>query len=313
MVYNNYYQCYFNKDPSHVFRKDIYDKWEVHFTSVESREIKSLKEETLNSCELMYDAFKSHTPTLNLLFSGGMDSECLLRCFNQLGIPVNPIIIVHEYFPNAPEIRNAFKVCDQLSITPTVFNLNLHELYESGVFHEMGKKFQTARIGQLELLYVMDKIQEPSISADDIQMTFISSGENLLKPNETEFQEWYYEVREDEDGLYDRYAALTGIPNIADTFKYTPQNWAALVMAPHIQDIVFLPKGKASAYSTKNKMMSKEFSVLNRDKTNVFANGYHRGISNRLKEELMPFVLPPARVRIEYKTLLQKLGVNCEF
>lgn len=311
MVHEEYYKCYYNNDPLQHIRSDIYDKWEPHFINLRrGRQVLSLKQETLLSCSLMYDAFSSYTPKLNVFFSGGMDSECLLRCFHQSKFPVTPIIIRHVHAQRAEETVNALKVCEELNLHPTIFNLNLPRLCASGKLHDLGLKYQTARLGQLELIYVLDLLQEPSILADDIQLVYMSPPEGLLTRNETEYQQWLYEVREDEDGLYNRYEHLSGIPTIADSFRYTPHNWAALILAPHIKDIVLNNKGKASSLSTKNFMMSKEFAVPFRKKTNVFGSGHHYRIAQSLQEDLEERLFPFNTTRIPYLKLLEILGIS---
>lgn len=311
MVHNNYYTCYFNNDPSQMLRQSVDDKYCINF-SVEpyDRKIKSFKEETLLTCELIYDRFKPITEKLNLLFSGGMDSECFLKCICELKIPVNPIIIVHKHIPNSPETINAKLVCEKLNLSPTIYHLDLHKIYKSNKFHELGLKYQTARLGQTELLYVIESIAEPIISVDDIQMVRQSSSQNLLRKNETDYTEWFYTIREDQDGLYDRFYRVTGIPVIQDPFKYTPQNWAAMITTHHIKELVKNHQGKASSATTKNKMMSKEFSTPNRIKTNVFEFGIHRGITNKLQRELNYTLFPPQIIKLEYFSLLNKLGVK---
>ena len=312
MVHEDFSLSYYNNDPTQLIRQDIHDKWEPHFNIAKpvGKLTTTFKQEVLHSCELMYDAFKQYTPKINLFYSGGMDSECMLRCFHQLKIPINPIILVHHHHSDAKETVDALKLCKSLSITPTIFNINLPALYASGKLHELGLRYQTARMGMLELIYVLEHIQSPSILADDIQLVYTCSQANLINRNETDYLQWFYEIREDEDGLYNRYEHLSGIPTIADSFRYTPQSWSAMILTNHIKDIVLNDKGKASSYSTKNAMMSKEFSVPYRDKTNVFVSGHHRGIANRLRDELTPLLLPPTVIRIEYTELLRIFGVD---
>jgi len=308
MLHNNYCRYYYNNKSDQIIRKNLYDKWAPHFNS-DIKNVKTFKKESLHSCELIYDRLREYTPILNLFFSGGMDSECMLRCFNELKIPVNPVVIVHYYIPNSEESRNAFNVCNELKIKPTIFNLNFHEIYSMGKFHELGIKYQTARLGMLELLYVLEKINEPSVLADDIQLVYRSSDRNLLSKVDSNYLEWLYELREDEDGVFYRFEELTGIPLISDFFRYTPESWAAMLLTDNVKDIVFNDRGKASALTTKNTMMSKEFGTRNREKTNVFLCRPHINLRDKLKNELQQELNPSQVIRIEYTKLLGLLGI----
>lgn len=316
MVHDNYYRCYYNGDPKQVVRKDIHDRWEPHFSNdiLDGRHVLTFQQETHIACGFIFDKFRKYTKKVNLFFSGGMDSECLLRSFCYLKIPVNPIVLVHVHEPKSNETLNAFAVCKELGLVPTIFKVDLPTLYNSGVLHDLGRKYQTARLGQLELIYVMTKLSIPCILADDIQMVYQSTGEDLLHTDahETKYQQWLYEVREDEDGLYNRYEALTGIPTIADSFRYTPHLWASMILAKDIRQLIAHSAGRVSSYSTKNIMMSKEFSVPNREKTNVFSFGPHFATAKALREDLEQELFPFTIARLPYKQLLTTLGINYE-
>jgi hypothetical protein len=307
MVNKDYYTCFFNDDKNKLFRTNQWDKWKINFsTSKQSKAIASFKEEVTSACFLMYEDLYKSKGLVNLFFSGGMDSECLLRCFCELKIPVCPIVIIHHHEPNAAESLNALKVCEELNLKPLIFNLNLIKLFNLGVFHYLGLNYQTSRLGQVELLYVLDQIKAPCILADDIQLVNISRPENLLFKDESIYREWFYEVREDEDGLYDRYECSTNIPIVADPFRYTRESWASMISATEIKNLT-TNKFKASSLSTKNFMMSKEFSVPYRQKTNVFSRGHHYKIAKMLKHDLSKDLLPQQIIRIPYKELLDNL------
>ena len=307
-VYNDYFQCYYNKDPTQILRKSVDDKWGLHLNITGNCKIKSFKEEVLNSCELMYDAFKIYTSKLNLFFSGGMDSECMLRCFTELKIPVNPVIIIHCGEESAPEAQQALRICKELSLVPTIINIDLSKLFGAGVCHDIGEKYRTKELAMVELLYVMEKLQEPSILCDDIQLFYHSSSKNKLSKSETNYQQWFYSIREDHDGVFDRFEYITGIPVFSDTYKFTKESWAAMLMTPVIQDIVLNKRGKASGKSSKNKMMSAEFGAEWREKTAVFSSGNILRITRALHKDLGELIPVSNTHTIEYFKLLSLLG-----
>jgi len=313
-VHDNYYQCCYNNNLSHIIKTDFYDKWDISFNQsvIVPTKVRSFREELLYACELMYDNFRKHTPTLNLLFSGGTDSECLLRCFVNLGIPVNPIVIIHHHVKNSPETLQALSVCNELRLTPTVVDINLIELATNGVFHEIGLKYQTPRIGMHELLHTLEIIREPAILGDEIKLKFRSAPDKIPTDVEDD-QQWYFYIEEDQDGVFNRYQHVSGIPMISDSFRYTPACWAAMILTPEMKDIVFNDRKKASGLTTKNAMMSREFGVRYREKTNVFIEGsLHQNSRNKLFTELSSVLFPFSDVYIEYNKLLSKLGVEYE-
>jgi hypothetical protein len=62
---------------------------------------------------------------LILCFSGGSDSEFILRLFHSCGLPIIPAIIVSEV--NSTESGYALSVCQELHIEPKIINLTLEE------------------------------------------------------------------------------------------------------------------------------------------------------------------------------------------
>lgn len=100
---------------------------------------------------------------------------------------------------------------------------------------------------------------------------------------------------------------------ISDSFRYTPACWAAMILTPEMKDIVFNDRKKASGLTTKNLMMSREFGVRYREKTNVFINGGpNQTARHKLFSELTSVLYPFRDIYVEYNELLSKLCVEYE-
>lgn len=311
-VHNNFYSCYYNNDPNKMIRTDLYDRWDVYFNVIDKQKPMSFKKEVLRSCELIYDLLKPYTPKLNFFFSGGIDSEAVLRCFHELKIPVNPIIIEHFHYPNGVERKVSEHTCNSLGLEPTIIDINLLELFKKNVLQDIGEKYHTPHLQIIELLHVFELVNQPCIIADDIQLTKTSYGNEYFAKDETVNQKWYYELKEDVDGPFDRYEYMTGMPVICDTLKYTPESWIAMLTNNTIKSIVKPFSGKASSASSKNIMMSREFNVFWRSKVSLFGDGPYRRINNILLHDLEYQLFPIIRRKLEYYDLLNTLGYKDE-
>jgi hypothetical protein len=76
-----------------------------------------------------------HYGKLYLAFSGGADSELVLRIFHLENVDFVPIIVVTPY--NTEELKWAFKVCDELNMTPKIIEVGEKEfikLYKDIVY-----------------------------------------------------------------------------------------------------------------------------------------------------------------------------------
>ena len=68
-------------------------KFEITFKKVITRPLKSYREELLLNTQIIADTFNG---PFDLMFSGGVDSEVILRCHKELGIPINVFIFRYE-------------------------------------------------------------------------------------------------------------------------------------------------------------------------------------------------------------------------
>lgn len=309
MIYRDYFKCYFNDDPSHMVRKSIFDIWGIHFdmSNIERRPVKTFKEELVIASELMYDELRKHISYVNVLFSGGTDSECLVRCFHELKIPVKPIIIRHTKAPDYEETAIAFDVCNELNITPVVFDLDLDELYNNNTSIGVVERYQTCAQSMVELLYVMEQLSEPIIVGDEVTLAKRTNNANIMRIDEYKFSEWAFYLKEDLDGTFERFEHITGIPVICNSFKFTPQCWASMLKTDEIVDIVVNDRYKTSSLSTKNLMMSREFGVRLRDKKLIFQDGPYVNLSLNLLTDASVLLYEHMDLYLEYNKLLNIL------
>jgi hypothetical protein len=179
------------------------------------------------------------------------------------------------------------------------------------VCNDLSIKYQTDSLAHVELLYVMEQMMEPGILADDVTMVRRTVDNMLLSKHETENRRWHYALYESYDHVHEKFERINGIPFIGDTFKYTPECWIALITATAIKDIVQNERFKTSAASTKNLMMSQEFRVRNRAKTNVFYSGVYLPPLTKTIEHTIKHLGNLDEIKIEYSELLNTLGYPC--
>lgn len=315
MVHKEYYTLCYNGNIQQILRHNIHDKWGILFNiGKQERPAGTLKSETLLSCELMYDRLRRYTPVINLFFSGGMDSECILKCFAELKIPVRAIIIQHKYIPDMEETINAIKVCDQLAIPYELIPIDLFSLYNTGRIIDLGIKYQTSHPAMIQLLHVIDMLHEPAIVCDDIRLVKRASLNSIDRYSIN----WYYEINESDDAAFYKYMYITGLPIISDTFRYTPQQWLSMISEYSIKDIVYNNrrnqgivhnnKGLVSSNSTKNKMMGNAFNVKYRKKIGISVMSPYASLFRKIKEDIEYQSLPFRDVELEYNTLLNILS-----
>ena len=94
----------------------------IHPTSLPN--IKNYAQETLKAVEEIYN-HPSRTAPLNVLYSGGIDSELILRCLHKLKIPHKTTIIKLNNQYNKLDLLYADLYCNKYKITPKVIEFDI--------------------------------------------------------------------------------------------------------------------------------------------------------------------------------------------
>jgi hypothetical protein len=68
---------------------------------------------------------------LNLCFSGGLDSEIVLRAYLDIGHPLNVVIYKYENQLNEYDVYHAIKVCEQLNSPYKIIDFNIQKFFEN--------------------------------------------------------------------------------------------------------------------------------------------------------------------------------------
>jgi len=193
------------------------------------RKVKSYFEETLLSAEYMY---ANKTGKLQLLLSGGLDSEYVFRVFEYLKFDFTPIIFrfTGKYWHkdyNYEEYKYALELCESKNVIPTIIDFNFDAWVESGDIFKQMHDIQSGFAGiatQLKLAELLDGF------------TVMGNDPPYLKYN-TDLKTWQLEEEEGVHGLLRGYSKkmLNGCPFL---LSYTPEMMLAFLLDPNIIDLV---------------------------------------------------------------------------
>jgi GNAT superfamily N-acetyltransferase len=111
-------------------RSSISDEWFVRYGKI-AYQPGTLREEALKAAQHIRDV---NSGPIDILFSGGSDSEIVLRAFVDAGIKVRCNIIRYDRYINAHDWAYATVVCDSLGVKPVYHDLDLLNFYESGEY-----------------------------------------------------------------------------------------------------------------------------------------------------------------------------------
>ena len=180
--------------------------WSLSFKKTITRPIKSYKEELLSNAAVLRDQFAE---PFDLLLSGGVDSEVILRCYHELKIPVNVFIFRYENNINRQECLRALQVCSELNVIPTVIDFNLEKFFENDAY-DIWKTGYYASAGRLVYLKFLDYLDNIPILGDgDLECFY-------------ENNRWSFQIRELEYAVT-VYSTKINRTVIADWYHYSPE------------------------------------------------------------------------------------------
>jgi hypothetical protein len=195
-------------------------KYELKFTPTIKQPVKSYKEELLANTRLIRDSFSE---PFDLLFSGGVDSEVILRCNHELGIPINVFIFRYENNYNLPDVNHALRICNELDVTPVVIDFNLQKFFENDAYDiwKIGYFSSAGRLPHMKMFEYLDNIPIMGDGNPD----WIYNGQ------------WLYEFFEQGHGAT-CYANTIGRTAIADWYECSPEVLLSHLQTPLMQKLI---------------------------------------------------------------------------
>lgn len=193
-------------------------------------------------------------PDLVVMFSGGTDSEIVVRSFLKIGVRPRCVFIrfVGDY--NAADLILAQRICTELNLELEVIDFDVVEYYRSGRAAELSSALQCRQIAYLSVYENIKSLQCPAVMG----------GEVLFRRHvDPSGSRWFYCFRENEDASAIRFSIQTGLPLVNEWFSYTPEMIAYYLQHPDIQALISTRFNyKLASVSSKNRILNKLFDGL---------------------------------------------------
>jgi hypothetical protein len=222
MIYtseNNWFKWQYGNNP--VFgRQTGTEPFKVIFDKVSVVEnVGSWKEELLKASRSIVDYYPNLQP--NILFSGGVDSELVLRAFMDIG--ANPVAYIFRYEKdyNLPDVSLAIEACEALGAKYKVIDFNLTSFYENDA-EGISEKAQIDRPGMLPQLKFLDYIDGLPIAGGGDMWTVRTHSNYTVKGK------WVSLCFEDESS-WSGYTRGLNRPAVMEFFKWSPGMWLAFM------------------------------------------------------------------------------------
>lgn len=178
---------------------------------------------------------------LQLMYSGGVDSEYTLSLFRDLKIPITPVIVKLLPDYNAHDVAYAFKYCEQRGITPKVIDIDFDRFVESGQMYRTAMEMSSSKFHYAATAYAIGQLDGTVLCGD---------GEPYIRLDPAT-QRWNLMVHEYEYALTN-YFDLKGIIGTPHFNRYTKDMFYGFLLDPRMFDLANnrVP-GKTSSFSSK--------------------------------------------------------------
>lgn len=253
-TYNNHLK-YWIEDNLYGFRVNPTDRYRLEVGSVDSDHYKksSWYAEQLRTADIIHKEFGND---FIIMFSGGTDSEIVIRAFLEIGIKPRCVFLKFPMGLNEDDLMNALLVCNELGVKLDVINHDLIEFYKSGEAENFAGKIQCRQIAYLNVYHNILKLGAPAIMGGE--MLIRKSTKVNKKP------QWYYTIRENEDASAMRFSLTYNIPLVNEWFSYTPEMMLYYLEDPDIKNLLGGNNYKLSTVTSKNSVLKKLMPTLHK-------------------------------------------------
>jgi hypothetical protein len=196
------------------------DPFFLKLTNMIDRPVKSYYEELVNNAKMLRDVY---TGKFDLLFSGGIDSEVILRLYLDLKIPINVFIFKYENDYNYKDYNQAIATCNALGVTPTVIDFNLKKFFENDAY-DIWKTVHFLNAGRLPHMKMIEYLDGIPIMGDGNPEWICVNGE------------WKW-VFAEIDTQWISYCNLIGRTAITNWYEYSPEIAVSYTKEPVVQQL----------------------------------------------------------------------------
>lgn len=194
--------------------------------------------ESLRAAEEIYDKKQGK---LNLMYSGGVDSEYMLNVFLELGMEFTPIVIRLSNDYNQHDLINAFAFCQSKNITPKIIDVDFDHFVNSGRLYDVAVSMKNCKF---QRCVVADTI----LSLDGTVLC--GEGEAYIRQMPRS-KDWAVTIFEHDYAWVNHYKnhGIIGTPHF---HRYTPEMMIAFLTDQRMKDLADnLVPGKEGSESSK--------------------------------------------------------------
>lgn len=216
MIYtseNNWYKWKYDDNELFGARESEHQLMHTIYTKSD-KPVLSFKDELLIAARSTLEQYSGLKPCI--FFSGGVDSEVVLRAYLDIGVTPDIYIIRYENDLNIYDVSYAVTICSMLSVDYKIIDFKLQKFYETDAEY-ISEISQIDRPRALPHLKFLDYIE-------DNQFGIYGIGDPRWARTHDDYNtksEWLL-IDQEHDTGWDKFLMHRNVPAIAQWFKWTP-------------------------------------------------------------------------------------------
>lgn len=270
LTHNNYFKFGYNGEWFRL-RANPYETFTVDFDPCQ-RMPSDWRTETINAAKTIYE---STDLPLQVMFSGGIDSEVMVRAFEAAGVPFRCAIMRYANGYNQHDIKYAFDYCNTHSIPYDIYELDLDKFFD-GPISQYADAVQACSSHQCVTMWLVDQLDgypvigqgEGYLSRIDHEGTESLRQDPLQGDNYVLADRWQYRERERMAAWY-RFFLLRERDGAPGFHQYTPEQLLSFLSDPGVVSVVN-KNVKYSIATSKSIIYGRHWGLAPRDKYTGF-------------------------------------------
>lgn len=174
--------------------------------------VSSFSDELTRAASSTLDYYPNIRPSI--LFSGGVDSEIVLRSYLKIGANPKVYIIRYENDYNIYDVSYAITICSLLNVEYTIIDFNLKHFYENDAekISELAQVCRPRALPQCKFMDLVDGL--PILGSSDL--TGVRTNDDYSQKGTWLIRCWEHDIG------WSKYLRETNRPGIAEWFKWSP-------------------------------------------------------------------------------------------
>jgi len=226
--FNNWMSYSFNDIPlSHKNNRE--DTLKIHFHLPNGTKNLNYQDALIYNASVMKD---NHTEPFDVLLSGGIDSEVVVRTFHTLGIKHNTFIFKYEDDLNIRDINSSIQICNALNLKLQIIDFNLNEFYQSGEAEEIFNKTLVPNVTSLTRIKWLEYLDNVPVFGEGEPYWKRDFGSDYSQKSN-----WSFHLSETElfISLNSHYINR---PVIGEWYQYTPEIMSSYFREPLVNSLL---------------------------------------------------------------------------